>query len=92
MRWRVSHSRRGRAALQSIVTNPNTGFQPLLAGAGMGAMWGNGTYFATASGYSDGTYTCELPNDGARHAAAKRPRVFLVRGGQDVHAHDRAPL
>ena len=38
------------------------GFLPLLAGTAVGAIWGDGTYFARDAKYSDGGYANTLPN------------------------------
>jgi len=47
----------GSDALESIVTNPMSGFQPLVSGARSMALWGPGTYFARDAKYaSDGGF------------------------------------
>mmetsp|Transcript_27333 Transcript_27333/g.63731 ORF Transcript_27333/g.63731 Transcript_27333/m.63731 type:complete len:689 (+) Transcript_27333:116-2182(+) len=47
----------GSDALESIVTNPMSGFQPLVSGARSLALWGPGTYFARDAKYaSDGGF------------------------------------
>lgn len=47
-RW-VFH---GTNAIESIVTDPMVGFQPLVAGSGAGTLWGAGTYFARDARYA----------------------------------------
>lgn len=51
----------GTAAVPMIVNSPDgNGFLPLLAGTAVGAIWGDGTYFARDAKYSDG-YALKLP-------------------------------
>jgi hypothetical protein len=47
------------SAVESIVHADTSGFLPLLSGTATGALWGDGTYFARDSSYSDG-YACRL--------------------------------
>lgn len=61
-RW-VFH---GSSAVDSIVTNPISGFQPLMSGTRSNALWGPGTYFARDAKYVyDGGFCSFLP-DGSR--------------------------
>lgn len=54
-------------ALQSIVTNPVVGFQPLVSGSRNSALWGAGTYFARDAQYVAGSHFCGPPAvDGTR--------------------------
>eukprot|EP00933_Yihiella_yeosuensis_P023088 TRINITY_DN18035_c0_g1_i1.p1 TRINITY_DN18035_c0_g1~~TRINITY_DN18035_c0_g1_i1.p1 ORF type:complete len:923 (+),score=149.94 TRINITY_DN18035_c0_g1_i1:76-2844(+) len=56
----------GSTAIESIVTNPISGFQPLMSGSRAGALWGPGTYFARDAKYvHDGGYCSMLP-DGSK--------------------------
>jgi poly [ADP-ribose] polymerase 10/14/15 len=41
----------GTAAVDSIISNPISGFQPLTSGARVGTVWGAGTYFARDAKY-----------------------------------------
>jgi poly [ADP-ribose] polymerase 10/14/15 len=41
----------GTAAVDSIISNPISGFQPLTSGARVGTVWGTGTYFARDAKY-----------------------------------------
>jgi len=47
-------------AMDQIVNGSN-GFKPLLAGSSVGAIWGDGTYFARDAAYSD-SYAAMLPS------------------------------
>jgi hypothetical protein len=42
----------GTDAVDSIILDPLTGFQPLASGSRLGAVWGSGTYFARDAQYS----------------------------------------
>jgi len=60
----------GTSAVESIVSDPVSGFQPLMSGARANAMspslWGLGTYFARDSKYAyDGGF-CQAAADGSR--------------------------
>ena len=46
-------------AMLRIINSSQAGFLPLLAGTNVGAMWGNGTYFARDAKYSH-SYACTL--------------------------------
>ena len=46
-------------AMLSIINSSQAGFLPLLAGTKVGAIWGNGTYFARDAKYSH-SYACTL--------------------------------
>jgi hypothetical protein len=61
-RW-VFH---GTDAIESIITNPLAGFQPLASGARLGAVWGSGTYFARDAQYVFGGNFCQPAADGKR--------------------------
>lgn len=50
-----------REAIKQIV-NASDGFKPLLSGTSVGAIWGDGTYFARDAQYSDSGYACTLPS------------------------------
>ncbi|CAE8742774.1 unnamed protein product [Polarella glacialis] len=61
-RW-VFH---GSSAVESIVTNPISGFQPLMSGSRAAALWGPGTYFARDAKYVyDGGF-CSTAVDGSK--------------------------
>jgi len=61
-RW-VFH---GSSAVESIVSNPISGFQPLMSGTRGNALWGSGTYFARDAKYVyDGGF-CSPCADGSR--------------------------
>eukprot|EP00437_Effrenium_voratum_P014983 CAMPEP_0181445732 /NCGR_PEP_ID=MMETSP1110-20121109/25739_1 /TAXON_ID=174948 /ORGANISM="Symbiodinium sp., Strain CCMP421" /LENGTH=779 /DNA_ID=CAMNT_0023569785 /DNA_START=91 /DNA_END=2430 /DNA_ORIENTATION=+ len=61
-RW-VFH---GSSAVDSIVSNPISGFQPLMSGTRGNALWGSGTYFARDAKYVyDGGF-CSPGVDGSR--------------------------
>jgi hypothetical protein len=56
----------GSSAVESIVTDPISGFQPLLCGSRANAVWGSGTYFARDARYVyDGGFAKTLP-DGSK--------------------------
>lgn len=61
-RW-VFH---GTEAIESIISNPLAGFQPLASGARLGAVWGSGTYFARDAKYVFGGNFCQPAADGTR--------------------------
>jgi len=55
------------AALESIITNPVNGFQPLATGSRNSSVWGSGTYFARDAQYVAGSHFCGQPApDGTR--------------------------
>jgi len=61
-RW-VFH---GTDAIESIVSNPIAGFQPLASGSKGASLWGCGTYFARDAKYvADGSF-CNRRPDGTR--------------------------
>merc|ERR1712048_138543 len=65
-RW-VFH---GTDAVESIVSNPIAGFQPLAAGTKGASLWGSGTYFARDAKYvADGSF-CKRESDGTRRMLA----------------------
>jgi len=54
-------------AVESIVTNPVSGFQPLASGTRTASLWGSGTYFARDAQYVAGSHFCGPPAaDGTR--------------------------
>merc|ERR1719491_921911 len=56
----------GTDAIDSIVNNPLSGFQPLASGARLGSVWGSGSYFARDAKYVlDGNF-CQQAADGTR--------------------------
>merc|ERR1711976_86715 len=58
-RW-VFH---GTDAIESIVSNPIAGFQPLASGTKGASLWGSGTYFARDAKYvADGSFCKRGPN------------------------------
>jgi Ca2+-binding EF-hand superfamily protein len=57
----------GTAAVESIVSNPMSGFQPLASGTRGASLWGPGTYFARDAKYvADGPFCGEAAADGSR--------------------------
>ena len=58
MRQRLFH---GTSAVESIIGGHSAGFLPLLSGTTVGAIWGDGTYFARDAKYSD-DFALRLPN------------------------------
>jgi Ca2+-binding EF-hand superfamily protein len=57
----------GTAAVESIVSNPMSGFQPLASGTRGASLWGPGTYFARDAKYvADGPFCGEPAADGSR--------------------------
>lgn len=56
----------GTSAIESIVSNPMTGFQPLTSGTRLGSVWGSGTYFARDAKYVVDTNLCTPAADGTR--------------------------
>lgn len=61
-RW-VFH---GTDAIESIISNPLAGFQPLASGSRLGSVWGSGTYFARDATYVLGGNFCQRAADGTR--------------------------
>jgi hypothetical protein len=61
-RW-VFH---GTDAIESIISNPLAGFQPLASGSRLGSVWGSGTYFARDAKYVFGGNFCQPAADGTR--------------------------
>lgn len=56
----------GTDAIESIINNPLSGFQPLASGARLGSVWGSGSYFARDAKYVlDGNF-CQAAPDGTR--------------------------
>jgi hypothetical protein len=56
----------GTDAVDSIINNPLSGFQPLASGSRLGSVWGSGTYFARDAKYVvDGNF-CQPAADGTR--------------------------
>jgi len=59
------HGSADRQAIESIVTNPVAGFQPLASGTRGASLWGLGTYFARDASYVAHGGFCGPPtNDG----------------------------
>lgn len=56
----------GTSAIDSIVNNPMTGFQPLMSGTRLGSVWGAGTYFARDAKYVVDSNLCQPASDGSR--------------------------
>jgi len=57
----------GSSAIDSIVSNPIQGFQPLASGTAGEAVWGRGTYFARDAGYvASGPFCGHPARDGTR--------------------------
>jgi len=85
----------GTSAVESIVSDPVSGFQPLMSGVRANAMspslWGLGTYFARDSKYAyDGGF-CQVAADGSRKAL-----MCLVANGMpclgDPHHRGSLPV
>lgn len=56
----------GTDAIDSIINNPLSGFQPLASGSRLGSLWGLGSYFARDAKYVlDGNF-CQAAIDGTR--------------------------
>mmetsp|Transcript_23733 Transcript_23733/g.75198 ORF Transcript_23733/g.75198 Transcript_23733/m.75198 type:complete len:508 (+) Transcript_23733:1528-3051(+) len=56
----------GSNAIESIISNPISGFQPLMSGSRAQSLWGPGTYFARDAKYVyDGGF-CRTAEDGTR--------------------------
>jgi len=56
----------GSSAVEDIVSNPISGFQPLMSGSRASALWGPGTYFARDAKYVyDGGF-CKILPDGSK--------------------------
>jgi len=56
----------GTDAIESIINNPLSGFQPLASGSRLGSVWGSGSYFARDAKYVlDGNF-CQAAGDGRR--------------------------
>jgi len=54
-------------ALESIISNPVAGFQPLISGSRNATLWGLGTYFARDAKYvADGGFCGAIQRDGSR--------------------------
>jgi hypothetical protein len=56
----------GTSAIDSIVENPMTGFQPLMSGTRLGSVWGAGTYFARDAKYVVDSNLCAPAADGSK--------------------------
>lgn len=56
----------GSTAIESIVTNPVLGFQPLTSGARSSSVWGPGTYFARDAKYVNDGGFANIYADGTR--------------------------
>jgi len=53
----------GTDAIDSIISNPLSGFQPLASGSRLGSVWGSGTYFARDAKHVASGNFCQ-PNSG----------------------------
>ncbi len=62
-----------KSALDSVV---HQGFLPMLAGTNVGAIYGNGTYFARDASYSD-SYACSLPSGQKQVKSEGQPSLNL---------------
>lgn len=85
----------GSSAVEEIVTNPISGFQPLMSGSRASALWGPGTYFARDAKYVyDGGFCNNVP-DGSKQlflcllltgipclGDPKHPGILPVRQGR----------
>jgi len=63
------HSRwlfHGTDALEEIINDPITGFQPLVSGSRLGSLWGAGTYFARDAKYVVESNFCTPNPDGLK--------------------------
>jgi len=56
----------GTDAIDSIIMDPMTGFQPLASGTRLGSLWGSGTYFARDARYVVEGNFCPPAADGSR--------------------------
>jgi len=56
----------GTDAIDSIINNPLSGFQPLASGSRLGSVWGSGTYFARDAKYVADANFCQPAADGTR--------------------------
>jgi len=56
----------GTGALEEIINDPITGFQPLASGVRMGSLWGAGTYFARDAKYVVNSNFCQPGPDGLK--------------------------
>lgn len=56
----------GTDAIESIISNPLAGFQPLTSGGRLGSVWGSGTYFARDAEYVHHGHFCKPRADGSR--------------------------
>eukprot|EP00040_Diaphanoeca_grandis_P031036 m.184889 g.184889 ORF g.184889 m.184889 type:complete len:297 (-) comp32211_c0_seq1:57-947(-) len=83
MRQLLFHGCKSSDALQNIVHNPSTGFNPLLSGTSTGALYGNGTYFARDARYSH-QYANVLPS--------RERQILLVEVALGAWAPGRAGM
>lgn len=56
----------GTNAIDSIIMDPMTGFQPLASGTRLGSLWGSGTYFARDARYVVEGNFCPPAADGSK--------------------------
>merc|ERR1719401_1157432 len=56
----------GTDAIDAIINNPLSGFQPLASGSRLGSVWGSGTYFARDAKYVVNGGFCQPSSDGTR--------------------------
>lgn len=66
----------GTTAIESITSNPISGFQPLTSGARVGTVWGTGTYFAR-----DAKYVCDAGFANADADGTRRMLMCLLMTG-----------
>mmetsp|Transcript_90560 Transcript_90560/g.281955 ORF Transcript_90560/g.281955 Transcript_90560/m.281955 type:complete len:147 (+) Transcript_90560:1549-1989(+) len=71
------HGSADRGAIESIVTNPVAGFQPLASGSRGASLWGSGTYFARDASYVAHGGFCGPPN----HEGGRQMLMCLVATG-----------
>jgi len=71
------HGTADRKAIESIVTNPVAGFQPLASGSRGASLWGLGTYFARDASYVAHGGFCGPPT----HDGTRQMLMCLVAAG-----------
>lgn len=76
----------GSTAIDSIVSNPIQGFQPLTSGTAGEAVWGRGTYFARDAGYVASGPFCGAPaRDGTRRMLMCLVTTGMSCAGSPLH-------
>jgi len=82
----------GSSAIDSIVSNPIQGFQPLASGSQGEAVWGRGTYFARDAEYVAAGPFCGMPAaDGTRRMLMCLVTTGMSCAGDPAH-HGILPL